>query len=71
MLKLSRDSNGNKTCHLVGDKHNRGFSVQTLGNMPQTHRMTETDFNESIALNELHAHIKNFGTDRQKNLLGW
>lgn len=70
MLKLSHDTNGNKICSLIGDQDRRGFSVQTLGNMPETHRMTYLDFNKTIALNELNAYIKEYGTDREKDILG-
>ena len=71
MLKLSRDTNGNKTLKLIGNSECRGFSVQTNGNLPRTHRMDKYNFNDSTAENELHAFIKVHGTARQKEMLGW
>jgi hypothetical protein len=50
----------------------RGFSIQTLGNMPKTHReLFIGDDGGHIADNELNGYIKQFGTDRQKDMLGW
>lgn len=68
MLKLSRDRNGNKTL-VYSIPGSRGFSVQTNGNLPKTHLMD--DINEHIAMNELNAYIKLYGTKRQKDLFGW
>lgn len=70
-IKLSRDINGNKVLKVsfVGV---RGFSVQTLGNLPETHQIdTNEDLKQFTAVNELHAYIKIYGTKRQKELLGW
>jgi len=70
-LSLGRDTNGNKTL-VVGMIHSdRGFSVQTNGNLPDTHRMTSEDFNPFRAANELNEYVKTYGTARQKDLLGW
>lgn len=77
-LKLSRDTNGNKTlkCSLP---IRRGFSVQTNGNLPRVHAMDSETFNKPkhsdrsfyhIAIDELRMHIKEYGTDRQKRILG-
>ena len=71
MLRLSRDVNGNKTLVCKGTKDCRGFSVQTLGNLPRTHRMDNDSLNEDTALNELNGYIKIYGTERQKRMLGW
>jgi len=70
-LKLSRDLNGNKTLKVSFSDGTRGFSVQTNGNLPRTHRMSKHDFNNSTAQNELHGYIKEYGTNNQKALLGW
>lgn len=70
-IKLGRDVNGNKILKVsfVGV---RGFSVQTLGNLPETHRMpSNEELRQFTAVNELHAFIKIYGTKRQKELLGW
>ena len=71
IIKLSRDKNGNKTAKVLFLDGTRGFSVQTLGNLPETHRMTKEDCNQFVAGNELHAFIKVYGTKHQKELLGW
>ena len=67
-MKLSRDVNGNKTLN-VGK-----FSIQTLGNLPRVHTMSKDDLNgalgQGIALTEARAYIVEFGTKRQKELLG-
>jgi len=73
-IKPATDSNGNSVVKVTfpGEAY-RGFSVQTNGNMPKTHRSIawEGDFNPHIASNELFAHVKQFGTDREKEVLGW
>lgn len=71
-ITYGRDINGN-TIVKASFKGARGFSVQTNGNMPRTHRAItwESDFNENQAINELNAYIKIHGTKRQKELLGW
>ena len=74
-MKISHDVNGNKVLSIsgsdLGNSSLRGFSVQTLGNLPQTHRMSKWDLNSHTAMNELNAFIKVYGTARQKDLLGW
>lgn len=67
-LSLSRDINGNKTLKLSCPGI-RGFSVQTNGNLPDTHRMTKHDLDRNIAINELNSYIMIYGTDRQKLIL--
>lgn len=71
IIKLSRDINGNKTAKVIFLNGDRGFSVRTFGNMPKTHKMTKDDNSQFIMINELNAFIKNYGTKRQKQLLGW
>lgn len=68
-LKLSRDTYGNKILIYSPGAGRRGFSVQTLGNLPEVHRMTPEDINNQQAMNELHAYIKKYGTKHQKDLL--
>ena len=71
-LNLSKDANGNKTLKVsFVDTDFYGFSIQTNGNLPETHRMTKHDFNHSIAENELNGFVKQYGSDREKDLLGW
>jgi len=69
MARLSRDINGNKTFKVSGDEYRRGFSVQTLGNMPKTHRMTNDTLVLHTAMNELVAYVKDYGTKHQQDLL--
>jgi len=64
-IELSRDRNGNKIVRFKPD-HGRGFSVQTLGNMPRTHR----DFDASTALSQLVAYVRQHGTDKPKDAIG-
>jgi len=70
-MKLSRDTNGNKTLSITKKECGLGFSIQTLGNLPKVHRMTKADFNQAVALDELNAYVKAYGTPRQKTALGW
>ena len=70
-MKISRDVNGNKIVKVsgsdLGDERLRGFSVQTLGNLPYTHK------NDLFCVKTTQAEIFNFieqyGTQRQKALL--
>ena len=73
-IKPSKDANGNTTVRVsFGKGAERGFSIQTNGNMPRTHRSITWDcqFDRHVAENELHGYIKQHGTARQKDLLGW
>lgn len=79
MLKLSRDINGNKVLEFKPDQ-GRGFSVQTLGNLPRTHTMDTETFNKptysdlmlyQMAMDELRMFIKDYGTTLQKRKLGF
>lgn len=67
-LKLDRTTNGNKTV-LVKFKGNRAFSIRTLGNLFLTHRMIKTDFDETIARQEVADYITDYGTVKQQSLL--
>lgn len=68
-LRLSRDENGNKVLK-VSVAGLRGFSVQTLVNMPKTHKMKHGEsFDEETALQELNAYISRYGTQKQKDFL--
>jgi hypothetical protein len=69
-MKLSRDTNGNKTLSITKRECGLGFSIQTLGNLPKTHTMTKAYFNSTVAMGELINHVKAYGTPRQKLALG-
>lgn len=70
-LKLGRDTNGNKTIKVSFPNNATGFSVQTLGNMPDTHRMTQDSFSYKIAIAELEDYISRYGTLRQRDVTGF
>ena len=58
---MSRDINGNKNVKIIipGEC---GFSIQTNGNLPITHREHEPD------IPEIHKYIKEYGTKQQKTI---
>lgn len=70
-MKISRDVNGNKIVKVsgkdLGDKSLRGFSVQTLGNLPHTHKNDLSCIKTTQA--EIFNFIEQYGTERQKALL--
>jgi len=70
MLKFTfkMDSNGNKTVK-VSSKGQRGFSVQTNGNLPQTHFMTKDNMDAHIVHDELRAFCGLYGTEYQVKIL--
>ncbi len=62
--KTSKDKNGNKVVRITPDT-GRGFSIQTLGNLPQTHR----DGVGSWTAGEVESHVLAYGTAHQKNII--
>jgi hypothetical protein len=70
MLKFTfkMDSNGNKVVK-VSCKGERGFSVQTNGNLPQTHYMRKDNLNSHIVHDELRAFCGIYGTPHQRKIL--
>ena len=62
----SKDRNGNKTCR-VTLKGQRGFSIQTLGELPRTHREGCGPWTQG----EVSNYVKRFGTQRQRDILGF
>lgn len=67
-FKFAMDANGNKVVK-VSAKGERGFSVQTNGNLPMTHAMTKDNMNAHIIHDELRAFCTLYGTPRQRELL--
>lgn len=73
-MYLKRDKNGNKC--LVLEAHDlpnggaRGFSIQTNGNLPKTHKMDKTSFDVGTAYGEARAWVQRFGTDVQRDKMG-
>ena len=63
--KTGYDINGNKIVRVIPD-NGRGFSIQTNGNLPNTHR----DGVWHQTPDEVTAYVKAYGTKRQKGLLG-
>lgn len=67
-MKISKDINGNKTLKIESVdtiNESRGFSIQTLGNLPITHR--DGICNATIA--EVKVYIADHGTKLQKSKL--
>lgn len=54
-LKIKVDTNGNK-CLFVKHEDYRGFSIQTNGNLPYTHRNGVADYSKTC--DELYAYAK-------------
>jgi hypothetical protein len=67
-FKYGRDINGN-TIIKVTKAGYRGFSIQTLGNLPQTHYMRNGEVNTHIIHDELRAFCSIYGTPHQRNIL--
>lgn len=64
--KTSRDTNGNKTVIISPNNGHRGFSIQTNGNLPRTHRDGVTDDTPAEVL----AYVTDHGTDHRRVALG-
>jgi hypothetical protein len=67
-MKIKFDANGNRalvieTSDLAGA---RGFSIQALGNLPETHRNGVGQHTEA----EVRAYLAKHGTPRQRKLYG-
>lgn len=62
---MSRDVNGNRTLR-VKPKSSRAFTIETNGNLPETHRQGVCEATPS----EVSAYVRQFGTERQRQLLG-
>lgn len=60
--RLYIDTNGNKVLSVVGAR----ISVQTNGNLPETHSRGVGDHTRS----EIEAYIGEHGTERQKRTMG-
>lgn len=63
--KIGIDRNGNKVCR-VAMEGERGFSIQTNGNLERTHR----DGVGPWTAGEASAYVRAYGTPRQRELLG-
>lgn len=63
-MKISRDVNGNKTLKITNQDLNgdRGFSIQTLGNLPVTHQNGIC----GMTIIEVKLYIANHGTKSQR-----
>ena len=60
-----RDRSGNRIVR-VTVPGNRPFTVQTLGNLPETHRTGICH----ATVGEVNAYVREFGTIRERELLG-
>lgn len=63
-FSLAMDRNGNKILR-VHPSTGRGFSIQTNGNLPKTHRNGIGDWTQG----EVAAYVVAFGTSRQQALI--
>jgi hypothetical protein len=66
-IKIAFDTNGNRIVKVSKDdlRGARGFSIQTLGNLPMTHR----DGVGSHTGGEMRVYLMKYGTKRQKEAL--
>ena len=62
--KTAKDKNGNKVVRIIPHT-GRGFSIQTLGNLPTTHR----DGVGAWTAGEVKAHVLAYGTAHQKSII--
>jgi len=62
--KTGRDKNGNKIVHCSGREG--GFTIQTNGNLPKTHRCGVTVETDA----EVCAYVLRHGSDRHRRILG-
>ena len=74
LIGFGRDTNGNKIVKL-SFPNTRGFSIQTLGNLKETHRITTKKI-DSLTVKDLKniekesvSYIKKFGSTAQKSKL--
>ncbi len=67
-MKLATDRNGNRVLKISKKDLGgiRGFSIQTNGNLPETHRNGICAATDS----EVRYHVREFGTDWQKSVFG-
>lgn len=63
-LSIARDRNGNKIL-CIKPAHGRGFSIQTNGNLPETHRNGVC----AATPHEVRAYVSAFGTPAQRAAL--
>ncbi len=64
-MELGYDTNGNQTLKIKVEG-SRAVSIQTLGNLPHTHREGVS----TTTAGEVRRYVEEFGTSRQKELLG-
>ena len=64
--KISRDRNGNKIVKISPVNGERGFSIQTQGNLYQTNRDGIGEWTPS----EVAGYIRKHGTPRQRVIMG-
>lgn len=69
---IGRDANGNKTIKVGAN--GKGFTIQTLANVPTAHRIQMGDAPSEKELNsissEINKYVKAFGSKNQKALMG-
>lgn len=65
LYRMSRDKNGNKTVKIIPPMA-RGFSIQTNGNLPQTH---SGGYSSTYTPGEVREYVGKYGTERQKHIM--
>ena len=63
-FSIGMDANGNKVLRVMR-QNRRGFSVQTNGNLLETHRNGVCDATPG----EVRGYVAKYGTEHQKNVL--
>ena len=71
--KVGTDINGNRFLKVI-PPISTGFSVQTNGNLPHTHREAMKTKNgafipDALMVNELLHYVHEYGTERQKEIM--
>ena len=66
-ITIVRDQNGNKVARCKPRNGLRGFSIQTLGNLPELHKAIKVD--QLAAYDEVLAYVSEYGTKRQKEII--
>lgn len=66
-FSLSRDANGNKIVRITTP--GGGFSIQTSGNLPKTHRMHKREIDNAVVASEVKRYVNRYGTARQQRIV--
>ena len=82
-IRITKDINGNKTATVeqtklykkMGVNPFRAFSIQTNGNLNNCHKLENGEVIEAHSRVkywlEIKDYVRNYGTKRQKQIMGW